>query len=520
MNVITRTLTIGLVALLALALVLTGCGQKETEKPEETDQSMAKTDTKINIIPMKNAAEPIVAFKFVFHTGAMHDPEGKNGLAYITAQMLADGGTIKDTYQQILKKLYPIASEYRVQVDREYITIYGQTYQDNVEVFYDLLKTSILEPGFREDDFNRIKTQSLNFLKNTLRYSSDEELGKAVFKSVNYAGTPYEKNIRGTVTGLEAITLDDVKTFYKSHFCQDRLIVGLSGNFPDLLLEKINTDFSRLPLATATGRLAIEPKPITGTQVIIVEKPGDSTGIHIGFPISLMRDHPDFHALFLANSWLGEHRNSSSHLYQVIREARGMNYGDYSYIEDFPNGGSRQFPPTNVYKNPQLFEIWIRPVEKGKGVFALRAALRELKSLVDNGMTPETFQLTKQFLSRYCLHFATTSAERLGYKIDDPIYGMKENFLENFKKNIDSLTLEQVNQAIKKHLRYENLVIVFVTEDAEAIKDILINNTPSPITYQTPKPDEVLKEDKLIEAFPLTILPGNIKIIKIDEIFQ
>src|SRR3546814_9933605 len=37
--------------------------------------------------------------------------------------------------------------------------------------------------------------------------------------------------------------------------------------------------------------------------------------------------------LWLAKTWLGEHRSSSSHLYQRIREERGMNYGDYAYVE-------------------------------------------------------------------------------------------------------------------------------------------------------------------------------------------
>ena len=72
----------------------------------------------------------------------------------------------------------------------------------------------------------------------------------------------------------------------------------------------------------------------------IVEKDAPATAISIGFPIDVLRGSKDWYALAVANSWLGEHRNSSSHLYQVIREARGLNYGDYSYIEHFPNGGA------------------------------------------------------------------------------------------------------------------------------------------------------------------------------------
>ena len=434
--------------------------------------------------------------------------------------MLAKGGTKTNSYQRVLEKLFPLASSYAVRVDREYTTFFGETHKDNIALFYTLFKEALLEPAFDSEDFRRLRTESIDFIKNNLRYGSDEELGKAVFKSVVYLGTPYEKNIRGTVSHLETITLEDVKSFYGSHFGRRSVIVGVSGDFPAGLVDQIAADFMKLPPGTRDPAKPVVPEEIKGLQVTIVEKPGESTGIHIGFPIRVMRRDPDFLALFLANSWLGEHRNSASHLYQVIREERGLNYGDYSYIEDFPKGGRRQFPPTNIYRNPQLFEIWIRPVENDKRVFALRAALRELKHLVDNGMSRENFDLTKQFLSKYYLHFASTNADRLGYRIDDRIYGLKESYLDNFKKHIQSLTLDRVNQALKKHLQYENLKIVFVTSDAEKLRSDLLNNAPSPISYRDTKPEKILKEDKLIGVFPLKVTAGSIRIIPLDKVFQ
>ncbi len=475
---------------------------------------------KIKNITLKIDKEPIISFRFVFHTGSMKDAEGKNGLAYLTANLLANGSTQKNKYEDILKKLYPIANSYQVQVDREYTTFIGQTHRDNIDIYYNLFKEALLEPAFLEEDFNRIKTQTINYIKNYLRYGNDEELGKAVFKGFAYKGTPYEKNITGKVSDLEKITLAEVKNFYKENFTHDNLIIGVSGNFPESLVAEINKDFSKLAKGSPAKRPEIKPEAIERLNVLIVEKDTDSTGMHIGFPIKAMRKDVDFHALFLANSWLGEHRHSSSHLYQVIREERGMNYGDYSYIEDFPQGGARQFPPTNIYKNPQLFEIWIRPLENQNRLFAFRAALREFKNLLDNGMTKEDFELTRKFMSKYYLHYASTSSERLGYKIDDHIYGLDQSYLENFKKNIESLTLEKVNQAIKKYLQYENLKVVFVTRDAEELKNALINNTPSPITYRSPKPGDILAEDKMIEAFPLKVKPGNLTIIKVDEVFK
>jgi zinc protease len=131
-----------------------------------------------------------------------------------------------------------------------------------------------------------------------LRYNSDEELGKAVFKAFAYRGTAYEKNVGGHVSQLETITLEDIKSFYKTHFGRNNLIVGISGNFTEEVKKNIDKDFSQLPEVTIK-RDEVKPPPFKGLQVEIVEKKGDATGIHIGFPISLMRKDTDFHALFL-----------------------------------------------------------------------------------------------------------------------------------------------------------------------------------------------------------------------------
>jgi zinc protease len=99
--------------------------------------------------------------------------------------------------------------------------------------------------------------------------------------------------------------------------------------------------------------------------------------------------------------------------------------------------------------------------------FALRAALREFKKLVDEGMRQADFELTRDFLRNYVLHFAPTTMERLGYALDDRFYGIQGSHLEDFRRLMPELTLDEVNAAIKKHWQYENLQIAIVTKDAE-----------------------------------------------------
>jgi zinc protease len=276
-------------------------------------------------------------------------------------------------------------------VDKEMTVMSGTVHRDLVDPFVEIFLDAVLDPGFREDDFTRIKDTTISGIEKSLRYSSDEDLGKAALFERIFAGSRYAHIVDGTVTALRSITLDDVRSFHAARFTRDNVVIGLAGAYADALPGELSAALARLPAGKPDTAPAPRPAPISGRELLLVEKPGPSTAISFGFPIDLARGSRDYYALWIANSWLGEHRNSSSHLYQVIREARGMNYGDYSYIEAYPNGGRLQLPPTGVARRGQIFEVWIRPVPRAQAHFALRAALRELEALTANGLTEKQF---------------------------------------------------------------------------------------------------------------------------------
>ncbi|MDX1388269.1 MAG: pitrilysin family protein, partial [Acidobacteriota bacterium] len=467
------------------------------------------------------ADDPTISFTVWLKVGSQNDPAGKEGLAYLTGQMISEGSTTENSYDEILKKLYPLASGYGVNVDKEMTIVRGRTHRDNVDKYLPLYTDAFLKPKFDQADLDRVKSDALNFLKNQLRYASDEELGKAALHQFIFEGTGYAHPPEGTVEGLESITLEDVKAFYKKYYTPDNAVVALGGGFDDATVAALDQAAKLLPAGAPEQAPAPVPAPFEGRHVLLVSKPDADASISLGFPIDLHRGERDFYALWIANSWLGEHRNSSSHLYQVIREKRGMNYGDYSYIEVFPNGGRRQMPPTGVGRRQQIFEIWIRTLPNEDALFALRAALRELDSLVTNGMTPEAFELTRSFLEKYSLHFAETTSARLGYAVDDRFYGIDgEGHLERFRRMMDEITLDEVNAAIKKYLQLDNLKIAIVTGEAGKFSEMFASDAPSPKKYPSEKPAEILEEDREIEIFPLQVSADNITVVPVEEIFQ
>jgi zinc protease len=407
-------------------------------------------------------------------------------------------------------------------------TFRGRIHRDNLDDYYTLFKNAILKPAFSDDDFERVKAQTLNFLERSRRYGRDEELSKELLFWMAYRGTPYEHPEEGYVESVRSITLDDVKAFYNTYYVANNIVVGIGGGYGDGFVSRVRSDFNTLPEGDVPSVAAPTPRMPDGVEVLIVEKETDATPISLGFPTALTRGHPDFWAMVAMNSWFGEHRESFSHLYQVIRERRGMNYGDYSYIEAYPLGYTTQVPPTNVARRSELFEIWIRPISltapgnlHERSLFATRAAWRELKLLVDNGMTEETLATTQQFLKNYVLNWGATGSRRLQYAVDDAFYGLDGGgYLDAIRPGIAALTVDDVNDAIRRHLQYDNMYVVFITQDAEGMKRKLLSGEATPITYAGEQSPAIMAEDAEIASFPIPVTEDHITIIGIDEVFE
>jgi zinc protease len=462
---------------------------------------------------------PQLNVKLLFPVGSAHDPKGKEGLAALAAEMVADAGSQALTIAEIKQALFPMAASFDAQVDKEMTTFTARVHRDNWPRFADVALAQLETPGFREEDFSRLKDQQRNALLQDLRTNNEEELGKERLQALVFQGTPYAHPVLGTLAGIDAITLDDVKGFVRTHYTRGGVKVGLAGDLPPGLEARLGRTLASLKDAPAPAPPAgIVGRTPQGIAVEIVEKDTRATAISLGHPIAVTRSHPDYAALYLARTWLGEHRSSTSHLYQRIREARGMNYGDYAYIEAFPRGMFQFFPDPNIARRAQLFEIWIRPVVPENAQMALRIALHELGALVLKGLTREDFEATRDYLMKNVFVMTATQNQQLGYALDSQWYGTPE-FTKQMRDALAKLTLEDTNAAIRRHLSAEKLQVVIVTKDAKGLAEKLLADAPSEIRYDAPKPQELLDEDKRIGALKLGLKPENVTITPVSEVF-
>jgi zinc protease len=462
---------------------------------------------------------PLVAVNLLFATGAAADPAGKKGLAQLTAAMITDGGSQARSYREITDSLYPLAASFDAQVDKEMLSFQGLVHRDNLAKWSALTLEQLLSPGFKDEDFQRVKTSLINAIRTNLRGNDDEELGKEVLYQFIYGPAhPYGTLNLGDVSDLERMTLDDVRAFYNEQLTQANLTLGLAGGYSDTWAGDFKRALTRLPAGTKRTFTLPTPPAIEGREALIVQKETSSVAVSMGIPVEVKRGDKDWLALWLARSWLGEHRQGGQ-LFQRIREQRGMNYGDYAYIEYFPRGGSRFFPDTNLGRQQQIFQVWIRPLrDNNDAVFATRVALFELDALIKDGMTAAEFQAQRDYLLKFVAQLAKTQSQRLGYALDSRYYRMGD-FASYARSGLAKLSLADVNRAIRKHLQTRNAKFVFVTKDSADLTRRLTSDAPSPIKYPTAKP-ELAAEDKIIEKLPLKFVPAKVRTLSAAEVFE
>ena len=491
-----------------------------TASAAETVPNLQQQDA-TNKIPtlLQPSQSPLVTFRIVFNTGAAYDPAGQEGIAALTAAILAEGGTQRVPYAQILERMYPMATSLSWQVDKEMTVFHGTTHAANLTRYYNLVRDMILLPGFRDEDFQRLKADAINYLRVVLRESNDEELGKERLYNLIYKGHPYQHHSVGTVSSLQKITIEQVKSFYRSNYIRGNLLIGLAGGYPPEFPDQVRKDFLLLPTNGENEREFTFPETPEGLRIELVQRDTRSTAISLGFPITVNRAHKDYPALALVASWFGQHRSSNSYLYQRLREARGLNYGDYAYIEYFPRGMFQFHPDPNLARQQQIFQIWIRPVPPEQSLFTLRAALYEYDKLVRDGLSRESFEATREFLLKFVDVMLQTQTAELGYALDSDFYGIPP-YREYMKEALEKLTLREVNAAIRRHLKSDFMRVVMVTKDAEKLKADILAGKPSPITYNSPKPEEILEEDKIIQEYPIPTQPEWVTVTPVGQVFQ
>lgn len=501
--------------LLGAALAATSCAPRLDPGPIPANEAQRP----VTIVSLPDDASPNIYLQAIVAAGSSWDAPGQEGLAQLTARTMVDGGAGDRDGDALRDALYPTGNSLQLVVDREWVSVRLRCHRDHASLCIDLFADVLTAPRFADGDVLRLRDDALFDVTDGI-LGDEEALGENVFHGVLYEGHPYGHPVNGRAGALPTLDAADLRDFHSRHYVRQAMRVGVAGAVSDTQREQLVARLEAVPGRPAPDGARMAPPAKEGRSLTIVATSTPVTGFHIGHLLPTDRNHPDWPALHVAMTAFGAHRQSFGRLFRTIRAARGLNYGDYAYVEPYVQQGWSPPPENGVLRRTNHFSMWLRPTSVENGPFALKLALYELDALLAEGLTEEEFARTVSSLQGSVPLLATDPGRRLAYALDAEITGTP-NLLERLPEALETLTREEVHEALKRHLDPSMLAIVAVSGDPDGLRAALVGDAPTPVTYADATPDEAqAARDTDVAAMVLGLTESDTVTVDAQGVFQ
>jgi zinc protease len=379
---------------------------------------------------IEDHSNPLISLSFGFKGGASEDPVGKEGLATFVSGLLDEGAgdTVSADFQ---KTLADHGIDFGFDAGLDSFTGGLRFLSDDKDLAADMLGLALTKPRFDPEPVSRMRGQFLSQAEDEAK--DPEQVASQAFGKIMFGDHPYARSSDGTVAGLQAIGVDDLKGFVARTFAKDRLYVAVVGDVtPDQLKLLLDKAFGALPAKSAPLAVA-EAKIDDKGGLAVIERDLPQTIILFGEP-GVKRADPDFFAAYLANYTLGG-GGFSSRLTEEVREKRGLTYGIDTDLVTLDHAGA-------IWGSAQTVN------EKAAQVIDL--TLKEWAKMQADGPSQAELDAAKTYLlGSYAQNFTTTrSAAQTLLGIQMEHLGI--DYVTRRDQEIQAVTLDQVKAAAKK----------------------------------------------------------------------
>lgn len=395
---------------------------------------------------------PLVDLSISLRTGSAYDPDDKRGLARLFARMLRRGaeGWGGDAIEETIDRY---GAEIGVDASPSTITVHAQVIRRNLEKFMELLTALLARPTFPADELARLQRETVAEIIEAR--DSDRALAGAFFRKTLFGSHPYGR--RSTTKTIPAITRDDVVAFHATHCVRGNLVIGVSGDVDEADVRRLILPLvEALPEGAALPDPTPEPAPIAGRSLLLVDKPARSqTQILLG-GLGTKPSDEDHFALHVANTVFGG--TFTARLMNEVRSKRGWSYGAYSRLP--------------IDRRRESFSMWTFP-SASDAPACLALELELLESLLRDGITAPELEFAQEFLSESYAFDIDTAYKRARQSVDEELYGLPDDYHTRYVEQVRAVTLAQANEALRRRLSAEALLLVVVGTAAQIEEKIV-----------------------------------------------
>ncbi len=431
-----RTFLLAVLALLVTRPAAALIEVEEITTPAGIDLWLAQDDT-----------VPLVAFEFILVPGGSAlDPDGKEGLTQIAAQMLREGSGERDakTFQQTLEDN---AIRLSFSIDRDAFGGSLETLSENKELAFELLTDALSTPHLDADDFERQKASLLNRLNAEVRQPN--RVAWRLLEHLVFDGHPYQHQPTGTVAGVEAIRLDDIRPALDARFARDRLLVSMVGDISEEdAVRLVDQVFAAWPETVPDAAEVPAPPPAiqNGAGAVFLHERAGPQSIIAMAQRGPKRSDPDWHAARIMNYTLGG-GSFASRLMQEVREKRGLTYGVFSFLAPYDEIGLIMAGTTSA--NETAAE-------------AYRIMREEWQRMAEGGITDAELEGAKTYLVGALPLRLTSNPGIAKILLQMRRYDLGIDYLERYEQYLLDVTARDVARVAKRFLIPGRLTVVAV----------------------------------------------------------
>jgi zinc protease len=408
----------------------------------------------LTLIVEENHANPTVAISGRIVAGSMEDPQGKWGLADMTASMLSRGTTSMNALQ-IALKLESVSAAVDVSAGTEEADINGTCLSNNFDLTVSTLADELQHATFPVDQLEKLRGETISDLEDEKQDTGGTggagTLAEIAFADALYPpGHPYwSPSVDQTEGSVNSLTRADIQTFYSAYYRPDTTILCIVGDVKTGdVVRTIKADFgdwANPPTPMPTINIPDVPLPAAAPSPVTIAIPGaPQTSILWGYPGQLKLHDSNYVAVTIMNYIFGGD-TFGSRLGKVIRDENGLAYTVYSDFDAAHGAGP--------------FEVFLgtNPDNARHAISLLRSIAYQMKK---DGVTADEVTNAKKYITgTYPLRLETNGgvAEVLLVSQD---YGLGLDYMRRREGLYNKVTLAQVNAAARKYINPDKAVLV------------------------------------------------------------
>jgi zinc protease len=407
-----------------------------------------RLENNVRVLAVPNTETPTVTIRATFAMGQRDESAGKAGLTALTANLM-DEATTTHSAAEFSEKLERIGASVYVNAGQYETTVTLNTLTKHLDEAMALMMERTLTPAFTEEDFERVKSQTIEGLLASRK--TPEGLAGRAINSVLYGSMhPLSYPQNGLPSTVESITLDDVKSYYAAHFPSHLTGITLSASLPQAETIAALQDFAALEV-TEPYRAPIDELPeIKGRTLYLVNKEGAAqSSLRTAQPSIKYDALGDFYKAGLANFNLGGTFNSRINL--NLREDKGYTYGARSGFNGGPEFGS--------------FSVSAE-VNKEATAASITEVLNELQMYADQGMDEAEYDYMRSAIGQRDALQYETPGNKLGLLGNIMRYALPLNYRTQQANLLKETDRETLNTLANKLIQPDNMAIVVVGDEA------------------------------------------------------